>query len=145
MHFLEYLLTACGHTSGPTANTDLALLAGVFLAPTAYVFWFMIPNYIVAVAFSGASSVVAQSLAPVSYRATVHAVMLFVVNMVGFGLGPQAVGIVSDLLRPTYGEESLRITLLFGTAIAIPAALFYFQGSKTYIADKTAADKLNVA
>jgi MFS family permease len=121
------------------------LLVGAFTLPTAYVFWFLAANSFVTAAFSGPSVVVAQSLAPISYRATVHALMLLFVVMVGLGLGPQAAGIVSDLLHPRFGEESLRVTLLLSAALSIPSAFFYFLASRTYRADKAAADGFNNA
>lgn len=36
----------------------------------------------------------------------------FFANLIGGGLGPLAVGLLSDYLRPTFGEESLRYALL---------------------------------
>jgi hypothetical protein len=40
------------------------------------------------------------------------AILLFIINIIGLGLGPQAVGLVSDWLSPTCGAESLRYALL---------------------------------
>ena len=45
-------------------------------------------------------------------RAMASAILLFVINLIGLGLGPQGVGILSDLLAATSGSESLRYALL---------------------------------
>jgi hypothetical protein len=50
-----------------------------------------------------------QGLAGLRMRAMALAVLLFVNNLIGLGLGPQVVGIMSDLLRPQLGEDSLAL------------------------------------
>ena len=45
-------------------------------------------------------------------RAMASAILLFIINIVGLGMGPQAVGLLSDWLQPSLGIESLRYSLL---------------------------------
>jgi hypothetical protein len=71
-------------------------------------------------------------------RAVAAAVLLFILNIIGLGLGPQAVGIVSDLLRPAYGDESLRYSLLIAGFVNLWAGLHYYLGGK-YLAEDLAA------
>ena len=68
-------------------------------------------------------------------RAVAAAVLLFILNIIGLGAGPQVVGIVSDLLAPTYGDESLRYALLILSFVNIWAAYHYFVAGKTLKAD----------
>lgn len=69
---------------------------------------------------------VSQTLAPPDMRAFTSAVFVLVVNIVGLGLGPTSVGLLSDLLAARFGEQALRYAL---PSIAIPAlaaaALFW--------------------
>jgi MFS family permease len=44
-------------------------------------------------------------------RALTSALMLFVVNLIGLGLGPQAVGVLNDALAPAFGAEAVRYSL----------------------------------
>ena len=53
-----------------------------------------------------------QSLTPPSLRATVTAVLYVVANIIGFGLGVQFVGAISDVLAPHAGHDSLRYSLI---------------------------------
>lgn len=53
-----------------------------------------------------------QSLLDVRMRAVAMALILMFANLIGMGLGPLFVGIISDLLTPSFGHESLRNTLL---------------------------------
>ncbi|MEO6041685.1 MAG: MFS transporter [Croceibacterium sp.] len=71
-------------------------------------------------------------LAGIRRRGVALAFLLFVNNLVGMGLGPQAVGILSDTLQPTYGHDSLRYALLGPLVIAsVLAAFFFYRASRT--------------
>lgn len=66
-----------------------------------------------------------QNLAPPRMRGQGAAILLLILNLIGLGVGPQLVGVLSDLLRPTFGEESLRYALL-STIISSAAAACCF-------------------
>lgn len=53
-----------------------------------------------------------QSLVSDKMRSVTVAIIFLFANLIGFGLGPFALGIVSDLLFPTLGNESLRYALV---------------------------------
>jgi predicted MFS family arabinose efflux permease len=53
-----------------------------------------------------------NSVVPSSMRALAGALTVFVTSLLGFGLGPFCVGMLSDLLLPSFGHESLRYALL---------------------------------
>jgi hypothetical protein len=67
-----------------------------------------------------------QGISPLRMRAVAAGILLFILNFIGLGFGPQIVGIVSDLLVPSYGTESLRYALLICSLINIWAAVHYF-------------------
>lgn len=79
----------------------------------------------------GPGLAVTQTLAPVRMRAMASALLLFVLNIIGLGLGPQAVGIMSDLLSPAYGQEALRYAMLISSTIYIWAAYHFWMASRT--------------
>lgn len=81
----------------------------------------------------------ATTLAPDWARATSAACAMFAINLFGLGLGPLIVGSLSDLLRPAFGEESLRIALLAALTAYIPAAVSFMLASRTYRSDHNAA------
>lgn len=72
-----------------------------------------------------------QGLVPLRMRATAAAILLFVLNIIGLGLGPQTVGILSDLLRPSLGADSLRWALLSTLITGLAGAYCYWQASRT--------------
>jgi len=67
-----------------------------------------------------------QNLTPPRSRATAAAVLMLMFNIVGLGLGPLFIGVVSDHLKPAYGDESLRWALLAILPFAVAAGLAQF-------------------
>jgi hypothetical protein len=51
--------------------------------------------------------------------------MLILSSLIGLGLGPVAVGFVSDQLQPEFGKNSLRVAMIVATAIYAWAALHF--------------------
>tara|TARA_B110000027_G_scaffold54171_1_gene58925 strand:- start:5037 stop:5885 length:849 start_codon:yes stop_codon:yes gene_type:complete len=64
-----------------------------------------------------------QTLSPVNMRAVSTAIMMLFINLIGMGLGPLLVGILSDLLTPRYGEDALGIALACFTLVGLWGAL----------------------
>jgi MFS family permease len=74
-----------------------------------------------------------QGLVPLRMRAAASAILLFVINIIGLGLGPQVAGILSDLLQPFAGIESMRYSLLSIGAVAGPWAAFHYYAASRHI------------
>lgn len=58
-----------------------------------------------------------NSVVPNRMRATAASLTIFSASLLGFGLGPFCVGVLSDLLLPTLGAQSLRYALLAPVAL----------------------------
>ncbi|MBX3706809.1 MAG: MFS transporter [Pseudomonadales bacterium] len=112
---------------------------GVFLSEAAYLalLFLVIPvalgNFYQATTFSQV-----QGLSTLKMRAVAAAVLLFILNIIGLGLGPQVVGVMSDALRPQFGDESLRYSLLISGLVNVWAAWHYFLAGK-YLKEDLAA------
>ena len=63
-------------------------------------------------------------------RALASATLFFVINLIGLGLGPTVVGMISDALRPEYGSGSLRIALVVTFLFNLWSALHYFLAAR---------------
>ena len=110
----------------PDSHTALALL---------------FPAAILGGMFLGPTFAMTQNLVRPEMRATASAILLFVINIIGLGLGPQGVGIVSDLLQPSFGTESLRYALLIVVlAFASWSVLHYTLAARTLSADLLAKE-----
>ena len=60
---------------------------------------------------------VVQNTVPPRARSTSAAVLLLVLNLIGLGGGPLFVGVLSDLFKPHYGVDSLKLALLCLTPV----------------------------
>jgi predicted MFS family arabinose efflux permease len=88
-----------------------AIMAGLYLGPT---------------------FAMTQALVPPPMRAQAAAVLLLILNLIGMGVGPQFVGILSDLLAPRFGVESIRWSLLVTIVVgALWSAVHYFLAART--------------
>ena len=76
-----------------------------------------------------------QTLVQPRMRAIALATLYLVGNLVGLGLGPLTVGVLSDYLRPSVGEESLRYALLALSPGYLWAAWHSWRASKTIAVD----------
>jgi predicted MFS family arabinose efflux permease len=82
--------------------------------------------------YLGPTFAMTQAIVPVRMRAQAAAIMLLVLNLIGLGLGPQFVGVLSDLLKPSFGVESVRWALLSTIAIGAGwSAVHYWFAAKT--------------
>ncbi|UTW54943.1 MFS transporter [Kordiimonas sp. SCSIO 12610] len=62
-------------------------------------------------------------------RAMASAVLFFILNLIGLGLGPLFIGFLSDYLTKINGVESLREAMIIGVCLAvIKGVLFYIGG-----------------
>ncbi|MGH7289164.1 MAG: spinster family MFS transporter, partial [Myxococcota bacterium] len=79
-----------------------------------------------------------QNLVAPHMRALASAILLFFLNLIGLGAGPFAVGLLSDLLAPGFGDESVRWALVIPLALNVVGGLCYWQASKSYAAELVA-------
>lgn len=102
-----------------------------------------IPGAILGPMYLGPTFAMTQTLVPPAMRSTASAILLFVLNLIGLGLGPVFAGFLSDTLKPEYGEESIRYSLLIlAVAGNIWSALHYYLASGTLRADLVVKDQL---
>jgi MFS family permease len=75
--------------------------------------------------FLGPTYALMQRLVSNEMRATTMAVVMLLTNVIGFGIGPQIVGLLSDALAPVAGQDSLRYAMIV-MSIAAPLAGYHF-------------------
>ena len=76
-----------------------------------------------------------QSLVDDRMRSVALALVFLLANLIGLGLGPVTVGVLSDLLAPMFGEESLRYALLLFSPGYLWVAYYYWKVANTIEAD----------
>ena len=123
----------------PAISTAIGIpfAAALYLEQDRYVaLGYAVPAALLGGMYLGPTFAVSQGLARPHMRALVSAILLFVINLVGLGLGPQVVGVVSDLLKPELGVESVRYALLIVVVTgAAWSTLHYALAARTLRAD----------
>ncbi len=91
-----------------------------------------VPGAILGPMYLGPTFGMTQTLVPPQMRATASAILLFVLNLIGLGLGPVFAGMLSDYFSTDYGVDSIRYSLLIlAVGGNIWSALHYYLASKT--------------
>ena len=80
-----------------------------------------------------------QGLVGLRMRAVASALLLFLLNIIGLGLGPQITGILSDVLREAAGNDSLRYSLMAVGLVTAPWSAFHYFRAGRYIEDDLAS------
>lgn len=85
--------------------------------------------------YLGPSIAISHALVPPRMRALTSAVLFFVLNMIGLGLGPFLTGLASDLLLPIAGDQNLRYAMLLTACVGPLGMLMFFLASRNLRAD----------
>ncbi len=103
-------------------NSPLALTLAflIFLIPTG-----------LNLAWLGPITASIQHLVPAPMRSTASALFLLINNLLGIAVGFFYFGWMSDLLRPTFGDESLRWSIYTGMGFYLLAAVLLIGASRT--------------
>lgn len=94
----------------------MAYLSYTAVLPYEAAAWFFGPATLGGV-YLGTNFAMLQSKLPVEMRSVGAAISLFVLNILGLGLGPLSVGIISDATTASAGVDSIRYGLLAMIAI----------------------------
>lgn len=71
--------------------------------------------------YLGPTIAITHTLVSPGMRAMASAVLFFILNLIGLGLGPVTVGIISDALSSTYGADSLRYAIAIVSFVGLAA------------------------
>lgn len=119
---------------------------GSYLAPSLSI---VVPSFygmmILASIFFGPTYAMAQALAPKQMRARATSIVLFMQTLIGLGLGPLAVGKISDMLEAAKGQYSLAWGLAIVGLVNIWASWHFYRGSKTLVKDLGQTEAVNMA
>jgi predicted MFS family arabinose efflux permease len=81
-----------------------------------------------------------HNLVGLKMRATASAILFFIINMIGLGMGPFLVGLISDMLSATHGADSLRLAMLYLLpAVMLWSACHFYFASRHLREDLAAA------
>jgi MFS family permease len=132
---------ARGYLAGPA-------IAMVVTAPLlALGYW--IDNWVLALAliflptaanqmYYGPTFACVQGLVRPQTRAMAAAIMLFIINLIGLGLGPLLFGALSDGLKPLAGVDSVRWVLVIAATLGLLPAVFFTVAGRRLVREMRA-------
>ncbi|MEQ8692272.1 MAG: hypothetical protein RIC89_15735, partial [Pseudomonadales bacterium] len=99
--------------------------------------WVLSVSYFLGAYYLGPTFSLTQGLVGLRMRALAASILLFILNIIGLGLGPQFTGIASDVLNVTteLGADSLRWALVISLVFNVVSALLYLLAARTIKAD----------
>ena len=111
--------------------TDAGLWFGAIMAVCGAAGLALLAPGFLLITMHGVGSVALQLISPSEYRARITALYFFVVNLIGLGLGPTAIALVTDV---GFGDDAaLRYSLVVVSGTALPlAALLLTLGMPAY-------------
>ncbi len=113
------------------------LMCAVLLAgnPTIAMLIFILPALLQNVCL-GPALAATHALVDVRSKSVGSAILFFVVNLIGLGLGPLSIGMVSDYLEPSWGNASLRWAILSVVVlVGIWSATHFLLAARTFRQD----------
>jgi predicted MFS family arabinose efflux permease len=116
------------------------MIAGIIAVPLGFPY-LLLDNTVAAVGFMflvtvmintylGPCLAISHALVPPAMRALTSAILFFILNLIGLGLGPLTAGLLSDYLTGIYGPDGLRYALLLVGLISSPAILMFYLASR---------------
>jgi len=126
---------------GVTGVICVPFMAAVYLVsnPYAALLCGVVPGVLFNV-YLGNTIATTHSLVGLRMRAMSSAILFLILNTIGLGLGPWTIGLVSDLLEPSLGVESLRYSMLYILpAIMAWSVCHFFLAARTLREDLAAA------
>ncbi|MFP6655891.1 MAG: MFS transporter [Myxococcota bacterium] len=80
--------------------------------------------------YLGPCLAICHTLVPPAMRALTSAVLFFVLNLIGLGMGPLTTGLLSDYFSKSYGDDSLRYAMLVVVMIGSTGILFFILAAR---------------
>jgi predicted MFS family arabinose efflux permease len=98
----------------------------------------MIPSQILGALYLGPCIATCHNLVSPGMRAMASAILFFVLNIIGLGLGPLTVGILSDQFAGRFGDDNLRYAMVTTLTISLVGVFFLWMGVRSLRRDLNA-------
>lgn len=114
----------------PAIFVPLLNVLGVFAETSNAALGYLFVATMAGALYLGPAIAITHSLVSPSMRAMSSAILFLILNLIGLGLGPLAVGILSDLLSNTYGIDSLRYAISWVSLVGLVAVALFFLAAR---------------
>lgn len=122
----------------PVAGNVLALgpMSYALLgSDTGLILLLLFPANILNSLYLGPSIAMVQSLVVPGMRAMASAILFFILNMIGLGLGPVMVGVLSDAFASPFGADNLRYAMITTLMLGMSGTVCFLIGARSLTTD----------
>jgi predicted MFS family arabinose efflux permease len=107
--------------------------------------WVLAIPYVLGAYYLGPTFSLTQGMVGLRMRALASSILLFILNIIGLGLGPQFTGIASDVLNmsTSLGQDSLRWALVISLIFNVISAILYLMAARTIKEDLAASRSMS--
>jgi len=105
----------------------------------------LVPLIFISALYVGPAFALLQRLVVDEARATAYAVVMLFANVIGMGVGPQVIGLLSDVMTPVFGFEAVRYSMLCMSPVMLLAAYCFWRVGATVDLDLAALQRLKQA
>ncbi|MDB2688623.1 MFS transporter [Luminiphilus sp.] len=98
---------------------------------TTFIVAAMVPSQILSALYLGPCIATCHNLVSPGMRAMASAILYFVLNLIGLGLGPLTVGILSDFYAEPFGDDNLRYAMASVLSIGFLGVYFLWMGTRS--------------
>jgi MFS family permease len=119
----------------PTLFVPPLIIVGMFLDSSSLALACLFFSAIFGAFYLGPTIAITHTLVTPGMRAMASAILFFVLNLIGLGLGPLAVGAISDALAPSLGSDSLRYAIAAVSIVALLSMVCFYMAAKRLPAD----------
>jgi predicted MFS family arabinose efflux permease len=122
----------------PALGGVLSLIPALYTLLGHQTLWIVValfPANVLNSLYLGPSIAMAQTMVSPGMRAMTSAILFFVLNMIGLGLGPLIVGVLSDAYEPHFGADNLRYAMLTTLTIGALGIGCFLLAGRYLIAD----------
>jgi predicted MFS family arabinose efflux permease len=102
----------------------------LLLDDTLAVLGFLLVVSIVINTYLGPCLAISHTLVPPAMRAFTSAILFFILNLIGLGLGPLTNGLLSDLYSQYFGIDGLRYAMLTVALLSSPSILLFWLAAR---------------
>ena len=102
----------------------------LLLDDTVAVLGFLFIVSIVINTYLGPCLAISHTLVPPAMRAFTSAILFFILNLIGLGLGPLTNGLLSDLFSQYFGIDGLRYAMLTVALLSSPSILLFWLAAR---------------
>jgi len=123
----------------------LPAIAGTLAVPLAFPYLLMDNTYVVIGllffvsllinTYLGPCLAISHALVPPAMRALASAILFFVLNLIGLGLGPLSAGLLSDYLSGIYGADGLRYAMVIIGMVGVLGVVMFLMAGRHLRAD----------